>query len=178
MNLAIASIVPAFDVAHEESDVGSRQERLAAARDDDSFHRGIPRRGVERVLQLRDDVLVERVHRVWTIDGQRGDTVFNLRTNEGEAERLAGAGLAFERGRDGQAPARGKSGDEIAGALDAVVVHQLERAAAPAEAHAGADVGVFDRADAFVDERGRDVARSGGQPVADGLELPRVRSSR
>ena len=67
-----------FDVAHEEPDVGSRHERLAAPRNDDPFHRGIARRGMERFLQLRHNVLVERIHRVWTIDGHRGDIVFDL----------------------------------------------------------------------------------------------------
>ena len=77
-------------MADEIADVGAGDERLAAAGDDDALDGRIGGRGVEGLFELRDDVLVERVHRVGTIDRQRGDAIGDLRTHEREAERPAG----------------------------------------------------------------------------------------
>ena len=76
-----------LDVPDEEPDIGAGDERLAAAGDDDAFDRRILRRGVKRVLELRDDGFVERVHRVGTIDRQRRDAIGDLRAHERKAER-------------------------------------------------------------------------------------------
>ena len=154
----------------EEPDVGAGDEGLAAARDDDALDRRVRCRGVERVLELRHDDFVERVHRVRTIDRQRRDAIGDLRSDQREAERRARARLRLESRRHWQVPARGEVRDEIPGALDAGVVHQLERATSPPQADARADVGIFDRADAFVDERRRDIARRGSQAIRHRLE--------
>ena len=76
-----------FDVPHEEPDVGSRHERLAAPRDDDALHQGIRGRRAEGLVQLRDDLFVERVHRVGAIDRQRRDASGDVRSDQREAER-------------------------------------------------------------------------------------------
>ena len=136
-----------LDVPDEEPDVGAGDERLAAPGDDDALHGGIAGGGVECLVQLRDDLLVERVHRVGPIDGQRRDAVGDLGANQREAERPGRPSLAVERRRHGQVPTRRQRRDEIAVARSiADVVHQLERAAAPPQADARADVGVLDRA--------------------------------
>ena len=51
VNSAIASMVPASMLPHEEPDVGAGDEGLAAAGDDDALHARIGGRGVERLLR-------------------------------------------------------------------------------------------------------------------------------
>ena len=125
-------------------------------------------------LQLREDGFVQRVHRVGAIDGQRGDAIGDLGTHEREVERPAGTRLVVDRSRDAHVPARGKRGDEVAGAREAEVIHQLERAAPPAEADPRADVGILDRPDAFVDERAGDETGRGRKAIANGRESRRI----
>ncbi len=68
-----------LDVADEEPDIRAGDKRFSRARDDDADECGIAGRIVERALELRDDVFVERVQSIRPIDGYCGDAVGNVR---------------------------------------------------------------------------------------------------
>ena len=107
-----------LDVPDEEPDVGAGDERLAAPGDHDAVHRGIAGGRVERLFELRDDLFVERVHRVGPVDRQRRDPVVDLRSHEREAERPARASLLVERRRQGRFQRAAKRRDELLRACD------------------------------------------------------------
>ena len=64
-----------LDAVDEEADVGAGDEGSARTRNHNSPHVRIRGGATERLGQLRDDGFVQRVHRIGTVDGDRGDAV-------------------------------------------------------------------------------------------------------